>query len=208
MKYTLRITALLLVFLLGASLLLGCKKDDDELPDAPVYSATDISECVRLGEYKNMTVDATQSELSADVALWNKIVSNAEIVKYPESAVAYYKGQAKQRYKYHAEEGGMSYDELLASLEISEEDILAEAKGYVRSDLVKLAIIEAEGLHLTDDEKTRLFDKYAYKFSTTYGYSDEYVRKNLSDEIYEVMQYDKMMEFLMLNNTVKKVTEE
>lgn len=209
MKKTLRILALVLVILLLASLsFLGCDKDDDKELSAPDYSALELSEYVRLGEYKNLTVDAKDKGLSTDVALWDTVLSNAEIIKYPEDALSYYKNQAELRYKYHADEGNMSYDELLWSLGITEADIEKEAKEYVKSDLVKIAIIEAERLQLTDDEKTRLFDKYAYKFSTTYGYTDEYVRKNLVDEIYDAMQYDKMMEFLLLNNEVIENTEE
>ena len=197
MKNTLKITVLLLVLLLGISAFCSCKKNNEP----PTYSATEINEYVRLGEYKNITVDKADGELAPNVALWNKIVSNAEVLKYPESAVEYYKTEAERRYEYLAEEGKMSYDELLASLGVTEEDILTEARAYVKSDLVRLAIIEAEGLHLTDDEKTSLFDKYADKFAELYGYSGEYVRENLADEIYDAMQYDKMMEFLMLNNT-------
>lgn len=207
MRKTLKASALLLVFLLAASLLFGCKKDNNALVP-PTYTATEISECVKLGEYKNITVDAPSKGLTADVALFNKIVENAEAVKYPEAALEYYKTQAERRYKYHAEEGNMSYDELLTSLGVTEADILNEAKDYVKSDLVKLAIIEAEGLHLTDDEKANFFDKYVYKFTELYGYTAEYARENLADEIYDAMQYDKMMEFLMLNNTVKEITEE
>ena len=209
-----KINALLLVFLLGTSLFLGCDKilsdNGNENPteelSAPTYSAADINECIRLGEYKNITVDTSGEDLSDDVALWNKIVSNAEIIKYPDEAL--YKKQEQSRYEYLAEEGKMSYDELLSSLGVTEADIESEAKAYVKSDLVKLAIIEAEGLHLTDDEKSRLFDKYADKFAATYGYSAEHVRENLADEIYDAMQYDKMMEFLLINNTVKAITEE
>ena len=216
MKNTLKITALLLAFLLGSSLFFGCDKilpdngneNPTEVLSAPDYSAADIGECVRLGEYKNITVEASGSNSSADVALWNKIVSNAEIIKYPDEALSYYKKQEQSRYEYLAEEGKMSYDELLSSLGVTEADIESEAKAYVKSDLVKLAIIETEGLHLTDDEKSRLFDKYVYKFTEIYGYSAEHVRENLSDEIYDAMQYDKMMEFLLINNTVKAITEE
>ena len=89
---------------------------------------------------------------------------------------------------------------------MTQEDIVNEAKGYVKSDLVQLAIIEAEGLHLTDDEKSSLFDKYVDQFIDTYGFTDDYIRENLEKEIYDSMQYDKMMEFLLINNNV--LTEE
>ena len=212
MKKILRFTALMLVFLLGASLILsGCDKNDSEddrreklIP--PDYSEKNIEELVKLGEYKNMIVQAGNS--TPNVTLWHKIIENAEIIKYPEDAMEYYKELSTRGYSNLAKDGKMSYDELLAALGITEADIIAEAEEYVKSDLVKLAIIRAEGLELTDDEKARLFDKYVKKFVTSYGYTEEHVKENLTDEIYDTMQYDKMMEFLMLNNTIITSAEE
>lgn len=205
--------ALLLSFFL---LFVSCDKvlpnDGDENKTEEMltldYSNVNINEAVRLGEYKNITVDARTSNLSPDVLLFNAIVENAEIISYPEDAVSYYEDQKTRLYINYAQKGGMSYDELLASLSITQEDIVNEAKEYVKSDLVKLSIIEAEGLHLTDDEKTKLFDKYAYKFTLTYGHTVDYVYENLKDDIYDAMQYDKMMEFLLINNTVITLSEE
>jgi ABC-type microcin C transport system permease subunit YejB len=84
---------------------------------------------------------------------------------------------------------------------VSEADIEAEAKKYVKEDLVQLAVLRAEGIALTDDEKIKLLARYVKKYVDDYGYSEDYVRKNLTDEIYKSMLFDKMLEYLMLKNT-------
>ena len=213
MKKTLKISALLLIFVLGISLVFSsCDKifptggdeySTEELT-APDYSALNLREYVKLGDYKGIRIALgnVPEDMTASVALWSSIVSKAEVIKYPEGALSYYEEQSTRLYMSYAEEGNMSYDELMSSLGKTSEDIENEAKEYVKSDLVRLAIIEAEEIHLTDDEKARLFDKYVEKFVSTYGYTEEYARKNLESEIYDTMQYDKMMEFLLLNNEV------
>ena len=220
MKKTLKATALLLVFLLGTMLVLSsCDKifpqNGDEYQTeelkAPDYSDITLSEHITLGEYKGIKValgGVTSVDMTDDLVLWEAIVNGAVVIKYPEKALSYYEEQTTRLYMSYAEEGNVSYDELMSSLGKTSADIENEAKEYVKSDLVQLAIIESEGLHLTDNEKARLFDKYAEKFAATYGYSEEYVKEQLANEIYDAMQYDKMMEFLLLNNEIINITEE
>ena len=212
MKKILKASALLIALLMTLSVILSaCSKDSNKELGAPDYSALDLSEYVTLGEYKDLQISiggVVSEDMTNDVVLWGAIVNKAEIIKYPEDALSYYKEQSRRLYMSYAEKGNMSYDELMSSLGKTDKDIEAEAKEYLKSDLVGLAIIEAEGLHLTDDEKTKLFDKYAYKFSTTYGYTVDYVYENLKEEIYEAMQHDKMMEFLLLNNEIIAIMEE
>ena len=211
MKKILKASALLLALFMSLYVVLtACSKSSQELT-APDYSALDLSEYVVLGAYKDLQISiggVVSEDMTRDVVLWEAIVNKAEVIKYPEDALLYYKEQSIRLYTVYAEEGNISYEELMSSLGKTDEDIEAEAKEYVKSDLVSLAIIEAEGLRLTEDEKARLFDKYAYKFSTTYGYAVDYVYENLKKEIYETMQHDKMMEFLLLNNEITVITEE
>ena len=128
-------------------------------------------------------------------------LDGAEMLDYPEAALEYYIDQAELRYKHYAEEGNVEYSELLESLGVSGADIENEAKKYVKEDLVQLAVLRAEGIALTDDEKIRLFDRYVKKYVDDYGYSEDYVRKNLTEEIYKSMLFDKMLEYLVLKNT-------
>ena len=162
MKKTLKATALLLVFLLGTMLVLSsCDKifpqNGDEYQTeelkAPDYSDIILSEHITLGEYKGLqvAVGGVMSEnMTNDLLLWEAIVTGAVVIKYPEVALSYYEEQTTRLYMSYAEEGNMSYDELMATLGKTAEDIEAEAKEYVKSDLVKLAIIEAEKLDVSN----------------------------------------------------------
>ena len=195
-----RCLASVLLLLLTAALLLGCAdkcEDDGAVLD---YSGVDLGSCVKLGEYTGLEIELPAGE-SKSAAIWKLTVDGAQVLDYPEAAVEYYVKQAQLRYKHYAEEGEMEYSELLESLGVSEPDIENDAKRYVKEDLVQLAVLRAEGIELTDDEKERLLDRYVKKYVDDYGYGEDYVRKNLTDEIYKSMLFDKMLEYLMIKNT-------
>ena len=97
----------------------------------------------------------------------------------------------------------MSDSEIEIMLENAAGGILEEAKALTKSDLVYSVIVKLEGIRVTEDEKERLFDRYVDKYVSVYGYSADYVKKNLSSEIYSSMLYDKTTEFLLTNNNVK-----
>ena len=80
--------------------------------------------------------------------------------------------------------------------------ILEEAKALTKSDLVYSAIVKLENISISESEKERLFDKYVEKYVSVYGYNAEYVKKNMADEIYDSMLYDKTTEFLIKNNNL------
>ena len=77
----------------------------------------------------------------------------------------------------------------------------AEAKRLVKKDLIFEAIRRREDITLTEEEKSKFFDKYVEKYAESYGYSEDYVREELSELVYESMLYDKTVEFLIINNS-------
>ena len=93
-----------------------------------------------------------------------------------------------------------TYESLLSYLGITEADILAEAKRMTLGDLAREAIYKLEGIELSEKEKAENYDVYVRIFTEMYGYTEDYVRSNLTDEIYETMRYDKMIEKLILMN--------
>ncbi len=206
---------LALILALTLTLMTGCDKIFPQNGDqfstepypAPDYASLELSEYIKLGEYKGMTVNTIYFSVTDDIVLWNTVVDNAEVIKYPEDALFYYEDQTARRYLHYAEEGGMTYDELLASLDMTQDDVDDEAKRLVKKDLVELAIIKAEKIELTEKEKETHFEKYVSLYINSYGYSEEYVRAELTDEIYGTMLHDKMMEYLMINNTLVSTEE-
>jgi FKBP-type peptidyl-prolyl cis-trans isomerase (trigger factor) len=159
---------------------------------------SELCEYVLLGEYKEMTVKLdgrTKSE-----AVWSAIRESAAIVEYPAPLVKYYELQKKAEYEYYAEQLDMKYKDVLKKLGTSEDEIRAEAERMAVDDLLFELVKRTENISLSDNDKTEHFDRYVKKYVKDYGYDEEYVRKNLSSEVYDSMLYDKVCEFLIMNN--------
>ena len=83
---------------------------------------------------------------------------------------------------------------------MSEQDVYSEARELAKAELVTMVIIEKEKIELAEEEVTRLFDRYAEKIAEELGKDAEYVKAMLSDEVYDTMLRDKMIEFLITQN--------
>ena len=172
----------------------------------PDLDLVEISDYVTLGEYKGMTVKVAGVDHEEE-SVWFRVLDNAEIIAFPEGLVEYYESQIIAIYEYYAKEKDITLDEALEAHGMSKDEISEEAKETACEDLVLAAIIEAEEIELTDEEIDRLFDKYVEEY-TAIGYTEYYIRNNLREIILEIMLRDKVMEFLLLNNTLDYGTEE
>ena len=207
-----KIFALLIACVLCLSVLAGCKKDDitedvenkNDFEDTQAvldYSQINIDEYVKSVSYKGLTLTVNGEGASKETAIWEALLGAAVIEKYPESAVEYYFAQIKDYYMFIANNDPEAYKLLLESRNMTEEDLVAEARELVKKDLIYLYIIEKEGIAITENEKQTLFDKYVAAYVSEYGYSAEYVKANMTELIYDSMLYDKTLEFLILGNT-------
>ena len=115
----------------------------------------------------------------------------------------YYISQLEAQYKYYANEAGVSYDEMLAEVGATAESIKTDAQNMAIDDVIYELVRRSENITLTSEEKQNLFDKYVEKYVTDYGYTKEYVKKNLADLIYKSMLYDKTTEYLIKNNIIE-----
>ena len=198
--------SILLCFLV---ILTSCQRGNETDNGAPVstdavspmdVSALDVFEYISLGQYKGMTVEYKLSVTDKGDALFEAILDNTTVLKYPEQQVDYYYNQIKAKYIYLAKSENETYESLLSYLGVTEADILAEAKRMTLGDLVREAIYRLEGIELSEQERAENYDVYVRIFTEMYGYTEEYVKSNLTDEIYETMRYDKMIEKLILMN--------
>jgi FKBP-type peptidyl-prolyl cis-trans isomerase (trigger factor) len=94
----------------------------------------------------------------------------------------------------------MKYEAMLDELGEDNVTMNAEAKRLVKNDLVFELIRKKEGIKITDEEKAQFFDRYVKKYAESYKYSEEYVRTELFELVYDSMLYDKTVEFLIINN--------
>lgn len=196
-----RILAAALVLLALLSLF-SCNKEEKpesvEPLDIALMSEGELEGYITLGEYKGMTL--TLGNSSKGEAVWAAVRKNAMLKAYPEQQVEYYISQIEAQYAYYAEKAGVSYEEMLREVGATEQSIRTEAEQMTLGDLVYHALLRAEGIALSEEEKSRLFDRYVDKYVEDYGYSRDYVLENMADEIYSSMLYDKATEFLITNN--------
>ncbi len=174
------------------------KTPEGEKQDFASQSLSELEKYATLGEYKGLEIsvgDKTRGD-----AVWERVCAGMTVYEYPEAHVSYYASQLTAEYEYHAEKSGIKYKELLKSLGIDKNDIIEEAQELTKSDLAYALVLKAEGISLTEDEKAAHFEKYVSKYVLELGYSEEHVRNNMTDSIYESMLYDKTTEFLIVNN--------
>ena len=193
------VTSLALIMLLS---MFSCKKDGENESVEPVdfaaMSDDELKSYAELGEYKLMTLK--QGSSSKGEAVWAAVKENATVRSYPEQQVSYYVSQIEAQYAYYAEEAGISYKEMLREVGATDESIRSEAESMATDDVIYELVRRDADITLREDEKSKFFEKYVEKFVADYGYSREYVKENMSDEIYESMLYDKTTEFLITNN--------
>ena len=195
----------LLIFLIAAIMLLSlvsCGEEDEDNVNyvEPPEEVEYLGDLVDLTEYRGLTVAQETGESRGD-AIWRAVLEGSEVTEFPSPFLSYYESQTLTKYKLLADKADMSYTELLEALGLAEEDVKNEAKDLAKAELVAMAIIEKESILLTDEEIDRLFDRYAQKIAEELGKDVSYVKENLSDEVYDTMLRDKMIEFLITQNT-------
>ena len=169
-------------------------------------STEELEECVGLCEYKNIEISV--NGVSKHDALLSHIMVNSCVKKYPAGTVSYYVEQLKKQYRYYANEAGMRYEAMLDELGEDSVTMNKDARALVKKDLIFELIRRREDITLTETEKEKFFDRYVKKYAEHYKYSEEYVREELSELVYESMLYDKTMEFLILNNRFVEKTSD
>ncbi len=131
-----------------------------ELDDAFVQSVSETSKTV--DEYreeirKELEENAEYSETSTlSSAVWEVVLENTEVIKYPEGEVEEYCNAIIDQYKMIAEEYyGTDYETLIVesmntTVEEFEAEIESQAKDAVKQELVVEAIAEKENIKLDD----------------------------------------------------------
>ena len=193
-----RLAVFILLFAILLTTLFSCKEKEEAVKISEM-TQEELEECVVLCEYKD--IEISLGERSKEEAILSYIDKNSTVKSYPAGTVDYYLEQLKEQYRYYAEEADMSYEEMLNELGEDNFTMQAEAKRLVKKDLIFEAIRRREDITLTEEEKSKFFDKYVEKYAESYGYSEDYVREELSELVYESMLYDKTVEFLIINNS-------
>ena len=128
--------------------------------------------------------------------IWQTIVDNATVKKYPEAEVKYYYDGLVGNVNDYVTELELDFDAFVnANFEMTAEEFYDYAKTYseekVKEEMVVHAIAKAEGITLTDEEYKTLGEEYAKTVAGVESLAkleEEYSR----DEISEVLLGDKV----------------
>ncbi|MFW5646225.1 MAG: FKBP-type peptidyl-prolyl cis-trans isomerase [Acetivibrio ethanolgignens] len=138
-------------------------------------------------------------------AVWKTAIENATVKEYPESEMENAYTNMENYYKNMAGYYQMEYADFLAQLSTSEdtfrEDLKEAAQASVKEKLVALAIVETEGLEISDKE----YEEKTAEYVKNYGFeSKEAMIKAVTEEaLMEQMLMEKARQFV-LDNAVTK----
>lgn len=134
-------------------------------------------------------------------SILKEVVENAEISSYPETLIEYYTYEMEIYYEQYAGYYGMKIADFITAVGMTEEQYNAEVKAYAESrsdqELVLSAIVEAEGMELTDAEYT----EGLAKFVTDYGYESE-------EQLLESASEEEIRESILWNKAIELITEQ
>lgn len=183
-----------------------------ELTEDLLYTVTGFK---NYDEYRQSKVDEINNyydELlitDAKKKLWVKTCENSTLIKNPEKKFHEEYEENRNYYVDLADKYDMKLDEMLEQLGLTQADLAdncnERAADVVFEDMVFYSIVKAENLSLDDSEYKKRATAYAkeleielYQLEAQYTY----------DGVYEVLLYDKMLDFLYENNTVNVTTSD
>lgn len=172
----------------------------ESLPNSTAKTVDEYKESVKqqLADYKQQQADYQKQSI-----LWQQVMDNAELKKYPEGEVEQQVQEATEFYTQVASVNGMELEDLLSSYYgMSVEDLQTQAEQVVKQKVVINAIAEAEKLSISDEEYQQGLQQYAsdYGFSDTSAFEEQYDK----EEITLSLLFEKVMNFVVENAKEKE----
>ena len=180
---------------------------DQFIADNTDYQTVDeYKEYVRgyLKDYKESTADSDREQ-----ALWQQVMDNCTFAELPQDKVDEEVENMYNSYEQYAGYYGLEMADFLEQMGMSEEDFRTELTSYaenlVKRNLVFNAIVEKEGLTVSDDE----YEKTAEEKATEYGYESKDAMEEAlgADTIREDILWDKVLTLIADNATAKPASD-
>lgn len=177
-----------------------------ELTDEIVKEISDYDNVADYNTYANEQVKAQNEKTANDnkeTEIWNKVVSNTKVTKYPDDEVARYKELILKSYDSQAQSSyGMTYEEFAKQMygktnEEIDADITEQAQNAVREYMTIVAIARDQDLDISDEEYKAQTDKYAA--SNGYKTTQEFINAIDEGQFYLSLLIDKVMDFIVEN---------
>lgn len=176
--------------------------------DENISSLTSES-CKTLAEYTEVVRDAlTYTTDQNNIAkIWTAVRDAATITELPKQEVDYWYNAFKDEVEYYVYYYSMmgqtyTYESMLKMFGFEDDAALKEyAESIVKDELITYAVIQAEGIELTDAEYEHYLDlKVRYGSETR----DEILKNYTEDQLREEFLIDKAGDLLLSENTLTK----
>lgn len=134
------------------------------------------------------------AETELQNAVWEELVKQCKIKKFPKGMVEEYVSNLELQYSYTASRYGVEVDELFEAMGTTAKEM---AKKYATQQLAIALIAEEEGLTIKEKE----YEEGLKKFADQYGYDDVEKFENAygKDTIRETLLQEKVGKFLVEN---------
>lgn len=182
------------------------EKITPELTDAFITAYTD-------GEFTSIDAFSTfyrtyleesaieEAHTAAVNSLWSQVFENSTFHELPADRVDYYFAQVKAQYESYGATYGMTYESILAAFGITEDSLRRQAEQYVKQDLVFYAIVQAEGLTITESEYDTHILEYVEGSGVGVAEFEAYYGR---DKLIESMLWDEMIEIIYSSAVITK----
>lgn len=170
---------------------------------AKEISDFNTAEELRADLRKNLEADkAAQAENQLYDDVWTQVVNNATIHKYPEEKVTFIYQQFVMEYgSYAAMAYSSTYEEYIAMMGVTDEQVRQMARDQVKDDLVFYALVQAEKITVSDDEYQAELPNFAQAFGMT---ADEMVKQYGEAAIRDGILWNKTQDLIV---SWAKITE-
>lgn len=172
--------------------------NDESVSADGVYESLEaLYDAVEIDIY---TEDAEIAEYAKKRILWDKAVADSTFFSpLPNDELSRCETEYIDYYKEIAEYNGISYEEYLSSVHMTEEQILSDARAYaeekVKNELCAFAIAKEEGLIPSQTQCQMLGHELAHKL----GYSgyDELISYNSEESVYVYIIWETAVSFIL-----------
>lgn len=94
-----------------------------------------------------------------DNKVWDAVLEDVKVLKYPNDMIEQELVQVKANFQSFASAQSMTLDEILETMDMTQNDIEEQAKDYVKSDMTIYAIAKQENISLSEEEYQKETDK-------------------------------------------------
>ena len=122
---------------------------------------------------------------------WEKIFSNAKEIEMPTELVKSYYNIDVQYYSTYASMYGISYEEILEMIGMTDDEVYARAHDNVFTDMVVYSVIRAENFSITDEDYEELLDELVESSGYT---KSEILASYPKEDLVDMFTYTKIYE--------------